>query len=47
MTSSDHGELVAAHKRIEEPENELAMHRGAAELLGDVVRPKGGMRRSR
>jgi transposase-like protein len=47
MTSTDHAELVAARKRIAELENELAIHRRAAELLGDVVPPKGGMRRSR
>ncbi len=40
MTSSDHAELVAARKRIAELENELAIHRRAAELLGDVVPPK-------
>jgi transposase-like protein len=44
MTSADHGELVAARKRIAELENELAIHRRAAELLGDVAPPKGGMR---
>lgn len=47
MTSTDHAELVAARKRIAELENELAIHRRAAELLGDVVPPKDGMRRSR
>ena len=47
MTSTDHAELVAARKRIAELENELAIHRRAAELLGDVVSPKGGTRRSR
>ena len=47
MTSTDHAELVAARQRIAELENELAIHRRAAELLGDVVSPKGGMRRSR
>lgn len=47
MTSSDHAELVGARKRIAELENELAIHRRAAELLGDVVPPKGAMRRSR
>jgi len=47
MTSTDHAELVAARKRIAELENELAIHRRAADLLGDVVSPKGGMRRSR
>jgi transposase len=47
MTSTDHAELVAARKRIAELENELAIHRRAADLLGDVVSPKGGTRRSR
>jgi transposase-like protein len=47
MTSTDQAELVAARKRIAELENELAIHRRAAELLGGVVPPKGGMRRSR
>lgn len=47
MTSSDHAELVAARKRIAELESELAIHRRAAEFLGDVVPPKGATRRSR
>jgi len=47
VTSTDHAELVAARKRIAELENELAIHRRAADLLGDVVSPKGGTRRSR
>jgi transposase-like protein len=47
LTSTDHAELVAARKRIAELENELAIHRRATELLGDVVPPKGAMRRSR
>ena len=47
MTSSDRAELVAARKRIAELENELAIHRRAAELLDDVVPPKDAMRRSR
>jgi len=46
MTSSDHAELVAARKRIAELENELAIHRKAAELLSDVLPPKGATRRS-
>ena len=40
MTSAGHVELVAARKRIAVLENELAIHRRAAELLGDVVPPK-------
>lgn len=47
LTSSDHAELVAARKRIAELENELAIHRRAARLLGDVVPPKDATRRSR
>jgi transposase-like protein len=47
MASSDQAELVAARKRIAELEHELAIHRRAAELLGDVVPPKGATRRSR
>jgi transposase-like protein len=47
MTGSDHAELVAARKRIAEPEAELAIHRRAAELPGDVVPPKDAARRSR
>jgi transposase-like protein len=47
MTSSDHAELVAARKRIAELENELAIHRRAAQLLDEVVPPKGATRRSR
>ena len=47
MTSTDHAELVAARKRIAELEHELAIHRRAAELFGDVVPPKGATRRSR
>jgi transposase-like protein len=47
MTSSDHAELVAARKRIAELENELAIHRRAAEFLDDVVPPKDATRRSR
>lgn len=47
ITSTGHAELVAARKRIAELENELAIHRRASELPGDVVPPKGGMRRSR
>src|SRR5580693_2537223 len=47
MTSSDHAELVAARKGIAELENELAIHRRAAELLDEVVPPKGATRRSR
>jgi transposase len=47
MSSTDQAELVSARERIAELENELAIHRRAADPLGDVVPPKGGMRRSR
>jgi transposase-like protein len=47
ITSSDHAELVAARRRIAELEAELAIHRRAAELLGQVVPPKDGSRPSR
>jgi len=47
MTSKEHAELIAARKRIAELEAELAIHRKAAELLGDVVPPKDATRRSR
>jgi transposase len=47
ITSTDHAELVAARKRIAELENELAIHRRATALLGEVVPPKDGTRRSR
>jgi transposase len=40
-------ELRAARARIRELETELAVHRRAAELLKESVRPKGGSRRSR
>lgn len=47
ITSTDHAELVAARKRISELENELAIHRRATALLGDVVPPQGDTRPSR
>ncbi|MBB0242530.1 transposase [Streptomyces alkaliphilus] len=47
ITSSDHTELVAARRRIAELETEPAIHRRAAELLGQVVPPKDGSRPSR
>jgi transposase len=46
LTSSDHAELVAARRRITELEAELAVHRRATELLGQVVPPKDGSRPS-
>ncbi|MEV0966255.1 transposase [Streptomyces sp. NPDC049910] len=45
-TSSDQSELAAARKRIAELEAELAIHRRAAELLGEVTPPKGGSKPS-
>ena len=39
-------ELVAARKRIAELEAELAIHRRAAELLGEATSPKGGSKPS-
>ena len=45
-TSSDLSELAAARRRIAELEAELAIHRRAAELLGEVTSPKGGSKPS-
>lgn len=39
-TSGDQAELVTARKRITELETELAIHRRAAELLGEATPPK-------
>ena len=47
LTSLEKAELTAAKKRIAELETELAIHRRASELLGKVVPPKGGTKRSR
>lgn len=48
LTSSEQAELKAAHRRIVELENELAVTRRANELLkAQVVSPKDGSRRSR
>jgi transposase len=46
VTSTDHAELVAARRRIAELEAEVEIHRRAAELLKEVVVPKGATRRS-
>ena len=46
LTSAEHSELTAARRRIRELETELAIHRRATELLGQVVPPKGGSRPS-
>ncbi|WP_164657593.1 hypothetical protein [Streptomyces sp. RLB3-17] len=45
-TSSDLSELAAARKRIAELEAELAIHRRAAELMGEVTSSKGGTKPS-
>ncbi len=47
LTSGEKAELTAARKRIAELETELAIHRRASALLGKVVPPKGGSKRSR
>ncbi len=46
LSSEEREELRAARRRIRELETELAVHRRAAELLKEEVRPKGGSRRS-
>lgn len=46
VTSAYHAELVGARRRIAELETELAIHRRAAELLGQAVPPKDGSRPS-
>jgi transposase-like protein len=46
LSSEEREELRAARRRIREPETELAVHRRAAELLKESVRPKGGSGRS-
>jgi transposase-like protein len=43
LSSVEKAELAAAKRRIAE----LAIHRRATELLGKVVPPKGGTKRSR
>lgn len=47
IPSSENAELIAARRRIADLEQELAVHRRAAELLDAVVPPKGGLRPSR
>ncbi|QIZ01212.1 transposase [Streptomyces sp. S1D4-11] len=44
--STDQSELAVARKCIAELEAELAIHRRAAELLGEVTSPKGGSKSS-
>ena len=46
LSSVEHGELVAARRRIRELEIELAIHRKATELLREDSDPKGSSRRS-
>src|SRR6266511_1218143 len=46
LSSGEREELRAARRRIKELETELAVHRRAAELLKESVRPKGGSGRS-
>ncbi|MFF4259743.1 hypothetical protein ACFY1L_52210 [Streptomyces sp. NPDC001663] len=45
-TSAGQSELAVARKRIAELEAESAIHRRAAELLGEVTSPKGGSKPS-
>jgi transposase len=47
LSSEEREELRVARRRIRELETELAVHRRAAELLKEEVRPKGASRRSR
>jgi hypothetical protein len=47
LATAEKAELSATKRRITELETELAVHRRASELLGKVVPPKGGSRRSR
>ena len=46
VTSTDHVELVAARKRIDQLEGDLAASQRAVELLKEAVPQKGGSRRS-
>ena len=46
LTSAEKAELAAARRRIVELETELAIHRRASDLLGQVVPPKGGSKPS-
>jgi transposase len=47
VSSSELAELSTAKRRIAQLEAELAVHRRASELLGQVVPPKGATKRSR
>jgi transposase len=47
LVTAERAELLAARRRIRELEQELAIHRKAAELLKGTTSPKGGSRPSR
>ena len=47
LTTAERAELMAARRRIRELEQELAIHRAAAELLKGTTSPKVGSRPSR
>ncbi len=47
LTTAERAELVAARRRIRELEQELAIHRAAADLLKGTTSPKVGSRPSR
>ena len=47
VSTTELAELSAAKRRIAQLEAELAVHRRATELLGQVVPPKGATKRSR
>lgn len=46
LSSAEREELRAARLRVRELETELAVHRRAAELLKESVRPRGGSKSS-
>jgi len=46
VPTHEQAELSVARKRIAELEAELAIHRRAAELLGEATSPKGGSKPS-
>ena len=47
LSTRENAELAAAKKRIAELETELAISRGATELLKEQTSPKGGTRPSK
>ena len=47
VSSTDHGELIAARNRIAQLETEFAVTKRANELLKEAASPKGGGRPSR